>query len=90
VHDLLAAKEIIDEAIKNANRNKLKRVTKIVIELGQKKYAHGDHEHTEEINPENLEFNLKLFAKNTIAETAKFVIKKSDISDTLVKEIEGE
>lgn len=90
MHDLLAAKEIIDEAIKNANKNNLKKVSKIVIELGQKKYAHGGHEHIEEINPENLEFNLNLAAKNTIAENAKFIIKKSDILDILVKEIEGE
>lgn len=90
MHDLLAAKEIIDEAIKNADKNKFKKVSKIVIELGQKKYAHGGHEHIEEINPENLEFNLKLFAKNTIAENAEFIIRKSDKPDVIVKEIEGE
>lgn len=120
MHDLLTAKEIINKVIKNANDNKLKKVKKVVIELGQKKYAHGStslttgggHEHMsaqggpasgwEEINPENLEFNLKLFAKNTIAENAKFIIKKparfalrskaggSDKPDILVKEIEGE
>jgi Zn finger protein HypA/HybF involved in hydrogenase expression len=90
MHDLLAAKEIIDEVVENANKNNLKKISKVVIELGQKKYAHGDHEHIEDINPENLEFNLKLFAKNTVAENARFVIKKSDIPDILVKEIEGE
>lgn len=98
MHDLLAAKEIIDEVIENANKNNLKIVNKVVIELGQKKYTHGstllttsgDHEHIETIDPENLEFNLKLFAKNTAAENARFVIKKSDIPDILVKEIEGE
>ncbi|MBU4000104.1 hypothetical protein KKG29_02925, partial [Patescibacteria group bacterium] len=68
MHDLLAAKEIINEIIENANKNNLKKVSKVVIELGQKKYAHGGHEHMEKINPENLEFNLNLLAKNTIAE----------------------
>lgn len=90
MHDLLAAKEIIDEVIKNANKNNLKKVSKIVIELGNKEYKHGDHTHSETIDPENLKFNLNLVAKNTIAENAKFIIKKSDIADIIVKEIEGE
>lgn len=90
MHDLLAAKEIIDTALIAANEKKLKKITKIVIELGNKEYSHGDHTHLETINPENLEFNLNLVVKNTIAENAKFIIKKSDIPDIRVKEIEGE
>ncbi len=90
MHDLLAAKEIIDEAVENAKKNNLKKISRIVIELGSKEYSHGDHKHAETILPENLEFNLKLLAKNTVAENAEFVIKKSDIPEILVKEIEGE
>lgn len=90
MHDMLAAKKIIDEVVENANKNNLKKISKVIIELGNKEYSHGDHTHLETINPKNLEFNLKLFAKNTVAETAKFVIKKSDISDIRVEEIEGE
>lgn len=98
MHDLLAAKEIIDEVVENAKKNNLKTVSKVVVELGNKEYHHGstalttggDHTHLETIDPENLEFNLKLVSKNTIAENAEFIIKKSDIPDILVKEIEGE
>lgn len=90
MHDLLAAKEILDTALAAAKDKNLKKITKIVIELGNKEYSHGDHTHLETIDPENLEFNLKLVVKNTIAENAEFIIKKSDISDILVKEIEGE
>lgn len=98
MHDLLAAKEIIDEVIENAKKNNLKKISRIMIELGVKEYPHGsselttggDHTHTETILPENLEFNLKLLAKNTVAENAEFVIKKSDIPDIIVREIEGD
>lgn len=90
MHDLFAAKEILDTALAAAEEKKLGKITKIVIELGSKEYSHGDHTHLETIDPENLEFSLKLIVKNTIAENAKFVIKKSNIPDILVKEIEGE
>lgn len=90
MHDLLAAKEIIDEVVENAKKNNLKKISKVLIELGNKEYHHGNHAHIETIDPENLEFNLKLVAKNTVAENAEFIIKKSDMADILVKEIEGE
>lgn len=90
MHDLLAAKEILDTVLGAAKEKKLKKITKIVIELGNKEYSHDNHTRLETIDPENLEFNLSLVEKNTIAENAEFIIKKSDISDILVKEIEGE
>lgn len=90
MHDLLAAKEIIDEVVENAKKNNLKKISKVLIKLGNKEYSHGDHTHIKTITPENLEFNLNLAAKNTIAENAEFIIKKTDVPDILVKEIEGE
>lgn len=90
MHDLFAAKEIIDAALNAAKEKKIKKITKIVIELGNKEYDHGDHKHTETIDPENLDFNLKLVAKNTIAESAKFVINRSGAADIIIREIEGE
>lgn len=98
MHDLLAAKEILDTALATAKEKGVKKITKIVIELGNKEYSHGStllttgggHAHLETTDPKNLDFNLKLVAKNTIAENAKFIIKKSDKTDILVKEIEGE
>ncbi len=98
MHDLLAAKEILDTVLAAAKKKNLKKITRIIIELGNKEYSHGstalaandNHAHIETINPENLEFNLKLVTKNTIADGAKFTIKKSDIADILVRAIEGE
>ncbi len=98
MHDLLAAKEILDTALPIAKEKGFKKITKIVIELGNKEYVHGstslttggDHAHIETIDPENLEFNLKLVAKNTIAENAEFIVKNSGNPDIVVKEIEGE
>lgn len=90
MHDLLAAKEILDTALDAAGKKKLKKITKIMIELGNKEYSHGGHSHLETIDPENLKFNLELIVKKTIAEKAEFVIKKSRIQDIIVKEIEGE
>lgn len=90
MHDLLAAKEILDTALSAAKEKKLKKITKIVIELGAKEYSHGDHSHMETIDPENLEFNLNLIAANTIAKNAAIIINNSSIPDIIVKEIEGE
>jgi len=98
MHDLLAAKEILDTVLNTAKNQKLKKITKIVIELGAKEYFHGsttlttggDHTHLETMDPENLKFNLNLVVKNTIAENAEFIIKESKTPDILVKEIEGE
>ena len=59
MHDLLAAKDILDAALKEAERKNLKKITKLVIELG-KIIDHG-----EGISQENLEFNLKMVAKGT-------------------------
>lgn len=47
-------------------------------------------EHGEEINPENLEFNLKLLAKNTIAQGLEIEIKKVKKDSWGLKEIVGE
>lgn len=90
MHDFLAAKDIINEVLSSAKKNNLKVINKVLIELGNKKYEHGEHAHIEMINQKNLEFNLKLIAKNTAAEKANFIIKKSDIPDIIVREIEGE
>lgn len=84
MHDLHAADQILNLTLDKAIENKLLKVTKIVVELGEVV------EHSEEINPENLKFNLKLLAKPTIARDAEVVIKRVKGSFWRLKEIEGE
>ncbi|PIS42214.1 MAG: hypothetical protein COT24_04705 [Candidatus Kerfeldbacteria bacterium CG08_land_8_20_14_0_20_40_16] len=84
MHDLLAAKDILDTALDEAEKKKLNKITRLVIELG-KVVDHG-----EAISRENLEFNLRLVAKGTIAENAQLVIKKISESSVRLREIEGE
>lgn len=84
MHDLHAADKILKIVLDQANENKLFKVTKIVIELG------SVVEHSEEINSENLEFNLKLLSKNTPAKNAEIIIKKTKGKSWKLVEIEGE
>ena len=84
MHDLHAADQILKLVLDKANENKLLRVKKIVIELGSMV------EHGEEINPDNLAFNIKLLAKNSPARDAEVVIKKVRGNSWRLVEIEGE
>jgi Zn finger protein HypA/HybF involved in hydrogenase expression len=84
MHDLLAAKDILETALKEADEKKLKKITSLVIEMG-KVIDHG-----EAIKKENLEFNLDMVSKGTLAENAQYVIKETDGSDIRLVEIEGE
>ncbi|MBU1165119.1 hydrogenase maturation nickel metallochaperone HypA [Patescibacteria group bacterium] len=84
MHDLHAADNILKIVLENANENKLMKVNKIVIELG------SIIEHGDEINSDNLKFNLKLLAKNTPAKGAKIKIKKTKGESWKLVEIEGE
>jgi len=84
MHDLHAADQILKLALAKANENKLLEVKKIVIELG------SVVEHGQEINADNLVFNLKLLAKNSPARNAEIVIKKVKGSTWKLVEIEGD
>lgn len=84
MHDLHAADQILKVVLAHANENKLISVKKIIIELG------SIVEHGEEINADNLVFNLKLLAKNTPAKNAKVEIKKVKGGSWKLVEIEGE
>lgn len=70
MHDWYLANEILKTVLEYAEKNGLKRVSKIEIELGSL------IEHGEEILPENLIYNFKLLSKNTIAESAKLKVRK--------------
>lgn len=84
MHDLHAADQILKLTLDKANENKLLKVTKIVIELGTM------IEHGQDINPDNLVFNIKLLAKHTPARGAKIVVKKVKGDSWKLVEIEGE
>ncbi len=84
MHDLHAADQILKLVLETANENKLQRVKKIVIELG------SVVEHGAEIDPDNLAFNLKLLAKNTLARDAGIIIKKVGSDTWKLVEIEGD
>jgi hydrogenase nickel incorporation protein HypA/HybF len=70
MHDLHLAQQILKIVLEYAEKNNLKSIKKIELELG------SILEHDEVISPENLVFNFKLLSKNTIAENAELNIKK--------------
>jgi len=84
MHDLIAAQDILRQAIKIAEKNKLKKITKISVKLGK------IIEHNQEITPENLQFNFELVKRNTIAENAKLVLKKMSGKAVSIAEVQGE
>lgn len=84
MHDLVAAQDIVKIAVKTAEKNKLKKITKIVVKLGK------IVEHNEEIKPENLQFNFELVKNNTIAEKATLVIQKGAGKELAIVEVQGE
>lgn len=84
MHDLHEANKILKVILDYASQNKLTRVTKAKIELG------CIIEHEDEISPENLEFNLKMLAKNTFARDLEIEIKKVKGKSWVLKEIQGE
>lgn len=84
MHDLHAADIILKVVLEKAEESKLLKVKKIVIELG------SVVEHGEEINEENLIFNLKLLAENTPAKGAEMIVKKTKGDSWKLVEIEGD
>jgi len=84
MHDLHEANKILKVILDYAAKNKLKKVTKAVIELG------SIIEHGDEILPENLEFNIRMLAQNTLAEDLVINIKKVRGDSWVLKEIVGE
>lgn len=84
MHDLYLAKRILELVIDFAKKNNLASVKLVKIDLGEM------IEHGEDITAENLRFNFKMLAKNTLVQKAKLVIKKKkDFSGFKLKEIEG-
>jgi len=84
MHDLHVANKIVKLVLAYGSKNNLKKITKITVELGTVV------EHGEEINPDNLKFNINLLTKNTIAENAVIEIGKINGESWNLKEIEGD
>lgn len=84
MHDLHEANKILKIILDYAQQNKLNKVTKAVIELG------SIIEHGAEISPENLEFNLKMLARNTLAQGLEVEILQVKGESWVLKEIQGE
>lgn len=84
MHDLLAAQDILSAALKEAKKKNLKKITKLVVELGK------IEKHGEVINKNNLEYNLKLVARGSLAEDAQVVIKRINKPKVQLVVIEGE
>jgi Zn finger protein HypA/HybF involved in hydrogenase expression len=84
MHDLHLANQILKLILEYAQKNKLKKVTMAVIDLGL------IEEHGDEISPENLEFNLKILAKDTLADGLNIEINKIKGDYWVLKKIIGE
>ncbi len=84
MHDLHAADHVLKDVLATAAQNKLKKVKKIVLELGT------IIEHGAEILPENLKFNIESLARGTVADGAVVEISPVAGGELKIKEIEGD
>ncbi len=84
MHDLHVADKIHKLVVEQANKNNLKQVKKIVIDLG------SVIEHGADISGENLEFNLKMLNKDTLADGAEIIINRVDGYDWKLVSISGD
>lgn len=89
MHDLLLAKEILDELGKIAKEKKISNIKSVGIEIGTVALAHDEfEEHAEDITLENLEFNLKNIAQNTPFKEVVFKLKKISGNNWKITDIE--
>lgn len=84
MHDLHAAEKVFQIVAQEAAKNRISKITKIVLELGT------FIEHESDILPENLEYNLRMLLEKTPHKNAEIEIKKTKKKNLLkVVEIEG-
>lgn len=70
MHDIHEADKICKLVLEKAKENGLKKIQEINLELG------SAIEHGADITAENLEYNLQMLNKGTIADGARINIKK--------------
>jgi len=84
MHDLHAADKVLKMALEGAKKYGFTKINEIEVDLGTV------IEHGAEILPENLEFNIKSLARETMATNAKVVINKVEGSQVILKSIDGD
>lgn len=83
MHDWHLANELLKTVLDYADKNGLKNISKVEIELG------SILEHGEEILSENLIHNFTLLAEKSIARNAKLKIKKTKGDSWKLLSIDG-
>jgi Zn finger protein HypA/HybF involved in hydrogenase expression len=84
MHDLHLANQILKVILEYSQKNKFLKVTGVLIELGE------IVEHGSEISAENLDFNLKMLARDTLANGFEVKVNKIKSNNWVLKEIIGE
>lgn len=84
MHDIHAARQILKTALEYAQKNKLKKISSMTVELGR------IVEHNELIVVESLKYNIGLIARNTPAENCKVIVNQKENNKLKLIEIEGE
>ena len=84
MHDLHVADRIHKLALESAEKNQLKSIKRINIDLGTV------IEHGAAIDAENLKFNIIMLSRDSIANGAEINIKKVDGGDWKLVSIDGE
>ena len=84
MHDFHLADQIYKTILEYAEKNRLRKVKRAVIELG------SIVEHGEEVLPDNLKFNIIMLAKSGVADNLELEIVRTQNDHWALKEIEGE
>jgi len=84
MHDLHVADIIHKKAIETAKENNLKKVVRIVIDLGTV------IEHGAAIDPENLAFNIKMLSRDSIVNGAEVTVNNVSGGSWKLVSIDGE
>ena len=84
MHDIHEANRISQVIIEHLKKNNLTKLQNIEIELGT------IIEHGEDINPENLDFNLRMILKGYINKNTKINIKKTKADSWKLVSIEAD
>ncbi len=79
MHEWGITESIIEEIIKQANENDLKKVDKVCLSIGE----------ASDITPESLELCFQCLAKETILQAAKLEIKKNEGREITIDSFEG-
>ncbi len=79
MHEWGITESVIEEIVKQANENELKKVDKVCLSIGE----------TSHITPETLEFCFQCLAKETILQAAKLEIKQNEGREITIDSFEG-